>query len=603
VSHKLSQEHPCRNILVVDDNTSNLDLLRRRLEKRGYSVFCLGSGEDVEATLETEQIDLILLDWMMPGRSGLEVLQSLRRIHSRDHLPIIIITAAENGSTASTAIKIGANDLIPKPIDMDVLIARMTAQIERRDATLQIEALRHNLEITIDQRTHELQSTNERLKCEIEERRLAETLAHRLARTDALTNLANRRSFTELLDSRLLQANASPTTFGLVFLDLNGFKPINDMYGHAVGDELLIEIGKRLVNAAPSDSSIARLGGDEFAIMLAPGSNGESAYATARHISSELAKPISLEGRSVSVSATFGAACFPAHGETTTDLMRRADLALIHAKVSGRNVFVFEGSLEHEHAKRRHQQSNLADHLHRKLFVPGYQPIVCLAGRQTIGFELLTRWRTDGKNQASPLEIATLADESGLIDTLLFDLLRQALPTIGAMPGQPFLSINVSTTQTRDPWFAQKLLGVLTEYNFPAKRLAVEVSERCLTGKLDAVHATLCSLKNIGVSVTLDDFGSGASSLSTLAALPIDSVKLDHELIGRLSGHEECQRLVISTMQACKALGLTTIAEGVECNPEKSWLIEMKCDQAQGYLFGRATDHPQTSDVLLARRA
>jgi PleD family two-component response regulator len=242
-------------ILLVDDQAQNRDMLGRRLERRGYDVVLRENAVDIEQVIETQGIELVLLDWIMPERSGHDALKGIRALYDAEHVPVIVVTALDDGDIVSTALEAGANDYISKPIDLRVLTARVKAQLDRRQAVLELDAIRDNLEKTVQQRTQDLMSANETLSAEISEREAAEARAQSLARHDPLTGLANRRHFLEELDRRLGLVGNDATAFALMFVDLDRFKPINDVHGHAIGDQLLQVIATRLAGCIRDDSS------------------------------------------------------------------------------------------------------------------------------------------------------------------------------------------------------------------------------------------------------------------------------------------------------------------------------------------------------------
>jgi PleD family two-component response regulator len=261
-------------ILLVDDQAQNRDMLGRRLERRGYNVVLRESAVGVEDLIAELDIELVLLDWVMPDRSGQDALIGIRRRFDAEHVPIIVVTALDDGDVVSAALQCGANDYIPKPVDLRVLSARVKAQLDRRKAVLDLDAIRNDLERTVQERTQDLISANETLSAEICEREAAEARAQSLARHDPLTGLANRRQFLEELERRLASVGDEADEFALMFVDLDRFKPINDVHGHAIGDQLLQEIAARLSTCHSSTISrgvkLSRLGGCRVGSSISP---------------------------------------------------------------------------------------------------------------------------------------------------------------------------------------------------------------------------------------------------------------------------------------------------------------------------------------------
>src|SRR5690606_18114592 len=318
-------------ILLVDDQAQNRDMLGRRLERRGYDVVLRETAVGIEDAISELGIELVLLDWMMPERSGLDALQGIRKLFDAEHVPVIVVTALDDGDIVSKALEGGANDYITKPIDLRVLTARVKAQLDRRRAVLELDAIRDNLEKTVQQRTQDLVSANETLSAEISEREAAEARAQSLARHDPLTGLANRRHFLEELDRRIALVGGEENAFALMFVDLDRFKPINDVHGHAIGDQLLQVIGTRLTGCIRDDSFAARLGGDEFAVLLEGPGGREAVAAAARRILHELSAPILVNGLKLTVGASIGVALCPEDGRDAAELLQRGDAAMLRA--------------------------------------------------------------------------------------------------------------------------------------------------------------------------------------------------------------------------------------------------------------------------------
>src|SRR5262249_12424254 len=319
-------------ILLVDDQAQNRDMLGRRLERRGYDVVLRENAVGLEQDIKRQGIELVLLDWMMPERSGQDALRGIRALYDAEHVPVIVVTALDDGDIVSTALEAGANDYITKPIDLRVLTARVKAQLDRRQAVLELDSIRNDLERTVQERKQDRVAANETLSAEISEREAAEARAQSLARHDPLTGLANRRHFLEELDRRLSLVGQELNAFALMFVDLDRFKPINDVHGHAIGDQLLQVIATRLRNCIRDDSFAARLGGDEFAILLEGPDGREGVAAAARRVLNELAAPILVNGLKLTVGASIGIATCPEDGRDAAELLQRGDAAMLRAK-------------------------------------------------------------------------------------------------------------------------------------------------------------------------------------------------------------------------------------------------------------------------------
>jgi diguanylate cyclase (GGDEF)-like protein len=579
-------------ILLVDDQAQNRDMLGRRLERRGYEVVLRESAVGIEQTIAEEDIELVLLDWMMPERSGHDALEGIRAMYDAEHVPVIVVTALDDGDIVSTALEAGANDYIPKPIDLRVLTARVKAQLDRRQAVLELDAVRDTLERTVQERTQDLVTANETLSAEICEREAAEARAQSLARHDPLTGLANRRHFLEELDRRLGLVVDEVNAFALLFVDLDRFKPINDVHGHAIGDQLLQVIATRLSGCIRDDSFAARLGGDEFAVLLEDPGGREGVAAAARRVLHELSAPILVNGLKLTVGASIGIAMCPGDGRIAADLLQRGDAAMLRAKEDRGAYKFFDSSIDEELKSKAALETELRAAIPAGDIVPYFQPVVRLDTGELSGFEVLARWPHRDRGMISPVQFIPVAEEAGLVDAMFWALLAKACCKALDMPGDFTLAVNISPSQIRDQWFPEKVLRTLRETSFPPQRLEIEVTESAMIGDIQRAKTSLMSLKNQGVKVALDDFGTGYSSLFLLRALPIDKLKIDRSFVSTLTADRENATIVRALVGLGIALGLQVTAEGVEDGATADALREMGCEFAQGYLYGPAVALP-----------
>lgn len=579
-------------ILLVDDQEQNRDMLGRRLQRRGYEVVLRASAVGIEDVIAELDIELVLLDWLMPDRSGQDALRGIRTRFDAEHVPVIVVTALDEGKVVSKALEVGANDYIPKPIDVRVLSARVKAQLDRRKAVLELDAIRNDLERTVQERTQDLIDANQTLSAEITEREAAEARAQILARHDSLTSLANRRYFMEELERRLALVHGERNAFALLFIDLDRFKPINDVHGHAVGDELLQAIAARLSKCIRSDSVVARLGGDEFGVLLEGPENREAVEVVATRILAELSEPIPVNGLKLTVGASIGIALCPDDADEAAELLRRGDAAMLRAKRDRGAFRFFDSSIDEALKSKAALESELRDAIPAGDIVPYFQPVVSLQTGKLAGFEVLARWPHKERGMIMPSAFIPVAEEAGLVDAMFWTLLTQACQRSLKAPGDFMLAVNISPSQVRDQWFPEKVLRTLRETGFPAHRLEVEVTESAMIGDVQRAKASLMSLKNQGVQVALDDFGTGYSSLYMLRELPIDKLKIDRSFVSQLTKKEEDETIVRALIALAGALHLKITAEGVEdvCTADR--LREMGCMLGQGFLFGAADAAP-----------
>jgi len=572
-------------ILLVDDQAQNRDMLGRRLERRGYEVILRESAVGVEDAIIRDDIELVLLDWMMPERSGHDALIGIRGRFDAEHVPVIVVTALDDGDIVSTALEGGANDYITKPIDLRVLTARVKAQLDRRKAVLDLDAIRNDLEKTVQARTQDLVA-------EISEREAAEARAQSLARHDPLTGLANRRHFLEELDRRLNLIGPEEIAFALMFVDLDRFKPINDVHGHAIGDQLLQVIATRLQGCIRDDSFAARLGGDEFCVLVETPTGREGVAVAARRILNELSAPILVNGLKLTVGASIGIALCPEDGRSAAELLQRGDAAMLRAKEDRGAYKFFDSSIDEQLKSKAALETDLRAAIPNGDIVPYFQPVLHLATGELAGFEVLARWPHLERGMISPTLFIPVAEEAGLVDAMFWALLAQACRKALEAPGLFMLAVNISPSQIRDQWFPEKVLRTLRETGFPAQRLEIEVTESAMIGDIQRAKSSLMSLKNQGVRIALDDFGTGYSSLFLLRALPIDKLKIDRSFVSSLVSDRESATIVGALVGLGKALGLQITAEGVEDQATATALQAMGCEFVQGFFYGAARETP-----------
>lgn len=433
---------------------------------------------------------------------------------------------------------------------------------------------------------------------ELANRCRAEEKARLLSETDALTGLLNRRSFRPAADKLFAEAAQRGLAVAVVMVDLDNFKQVNDSNGHAAGDTLLIEAAQRIADVLPAGSLLARLGGDEFACAFCycP-TRTEEVDLLVAEMSDTVARPVRFSGFELETTISVGiAGQLPHSCDNATAALHSADTAMYHAKKRGRNRHCwFDPAMEQELRDRRSLETALRRAIANEEFVPYYQPQVDLGTGLTTGVEMLARWHSPELGEVAPDVFIPIAEEIGLVEALSEQLIRKALRDAKGWDNHVTLAVNISPCQLRDTWFAHKLLKLLVEANFPASRLEVEVTESALAEKLSTVRTTIASLKNQGIQVTLDNFGTGHSSLSQLRSVPFDRVKIDRSLIATARGSKESAAIVSSIVSLGKGLGLPITAEGIEDQETLGDLASLGVARGQGFLFGP----PQTAEAIL----
>jgi diguanylate cyclase (GGDEF)-like protein len=427
------------------------------------------------------------------------------------------------------------------------------------------------------------------------EQKRSEEVRTQLAYFDPLTGLPNRRLLMDRMDQALITARRSGLVGAVMFVDLDNFKNINDARGHAVGDALLMAVASRLSDLLREEDSLARIGGDEF-VLLIPGrakdliSGARKALVVAEKVRDALAQPLDIDGQTYTAHGSIGVTLMPKEGETSNDLLREADTAMYRAKKAGRNRIVFfEASMQAEVQERLALEEDLKRAIARDELQMYVQPQVDRTG-QTVGAELLLRWHHFSRGFISPADFIPVAEQSGLILLLGDWVLQQAcgaLVQLQAAGSDIQLSINVSPKEFRQPGFVDRVAAVLAQTGARASHLILEVTEGLLIDQLDETITRMNQLKQLGVRFSIDDFGTGFSSLGYLKFLPIDEIKIDQSFVKDLPNNKGDIAIVMSVLSMAEQFEIKVVAEGVESPRQAEFLIQHGCDLLQGFLYAR----------------
>jgi len=443
---------------------------------------------------------------------------------------------------------------------------------------------------------------------DVTDRRRVEEQIRWLAYHDSLTGLGNRRLFRERLDFAVAQAGRTRTPLGVLFLDLDHFKRINDTFGHTQGDRLLQAVADRLVRSVresdvvarlESPPAISRLGGDEFTVLLTEVADPGDLAKVARRLLEVLQRPISLGGHDVVITGSVGIATWPSDGSDSETLLRNADAAMYHAKERGRNnVQFYDASMNAVALDRLILEAKLRSALERGELEVHYQPKLARGGRRVAGVEALVRWSDPERGSVPPEVFVSIAEETGLIDELgAFVLRRSCLDRVRwserGLPAVP-VAVNLSVQQFRAGGVVDLVQRTLDETGLDARLLELEITESMLLRDEKVVVAALVALRARGVRVAVDDFGTGYSSLSYLRTLPVDALKIDRSFVRDIGEREDEAALAAAIVSMGHALRLRVVAEGVEAARQQALLEAWGCDELQGFLFAR----PMPADAL-----
>ncbi len=561
-------------VLVADDDPVMRLLMLEMLGQVGLDAIEAENGEQAVSLYRSMAPDLILLDVDMPGMDGFATCRAIRNTETNATVPIIMVTGSDDIEAVTQAYAVGATDFVSKPINWPILGHRVLGLV------------RH-----------------------ISERRRTEEQIRRLAYCDSLTGIPNRQAFLETLQNELRRAHDRGLCFAVLFMDLDGFKRVNDTLGHNVGDQLLMTVSERLRDTIrPSDlvsrgeahSNLARLGGDEFTILIPDLERVEDATNVAHRVKEAMRRPFLIDGQEIFVTASIGISLYPEDGQDCDSLLKYADTAMYHAKNCGKNnVQLYSSSLTMQIMSHVKLEVGLRKALQNGELSLLYQPQIDVHSGDLVGVEALVRWHHPECGMISPTEFIPLAEETGLIvpigEWVLRTACKQAKYWQQATGHAVRMAVNLSARQFKDDNLSQIVLSALHDSGLDPGMLELELTEGTLMDNAEATLATLEQLRAIGVYLSIDDFGTGYSSMNYLKRFAVRALKIDRSFISGLP--QDCENATITRAIIAMAHGLKmdVIAEGVETKEQLKLLEHYGCDMAQGFYFG----HPSSQDAIM----
>jgi diguanylate cyclase (GGDEF)-like protein len=573
-----SRPVPDATVMMVDDEPMMTEVIGAYLEEAGYPRF-VSTNDPVQAleTIRRERPALLLLDLNMPHVSGFDILQAVRQDRELQYLPVIVLTAMTDAASKLKALELGASEFLAKPVDASELALRV----------------RNSLAFKIYQ--------------------------DQLANCDPLTGLPNRATFMRRLEAEIKRSAHDRAVVGLLHIDLNRFKQINDTLGHGAGDELLrlvagrLEASVRGTDAIVRDTKatpgiLSRLGGDEFSVLLCDLGREDHAALVARRIRLALQAPFFVDRQELFVTPSIGIAVFPGDGTDAATLLKNAEIAMYHAKQQGAiEAEFYRKELNVRSLERLTLENALWRALERNELELHFQPKIGILTGHITGAEALLRWNHPELGMVSPAEFIPIAEECGLITEIGEWVLQAACEQCARweQAGYPPLkiSINVSRPQLAQNRLLEVLQSLQVSNRLGRNRIVLELTESLLMDDAEASIRMLSALRDMGMALSLDDFGTGYSSLAYLKRFPLDELKIDRSFVQAVPGSAADAAIVQTIIVLARSLGLRVVAEGVETEAQLRFLAELGCDEYQGFLYSRPVPVAQFERLRQARLA
>ena len=583
----MSPEHgqAIQTLLVVDDNPINLGVVAEHLVEQGYRVLVALDGEEALKRTAYSRPDLILLDVMMPGIDGLETCRRLKADPETRDIPVIFMTALDDVADKVAAFDAGGVDFVSKPFQFQELLARVRTHLALRDARERVVA------------------QNQALEEEIAARAKAEARIRYIAMHDSLTGLPNRAMFLDSLSAALGDARRGDGKVAVLALGLDHFRAINDTQGHHVGDQMLESIAARLASSLRADDTAARIGGDEFVVALPNIESAAEARTVAEALLKALHQPLLINGTTLRVTASIGISLYPEDGGDALGLIRAADAAMYRTKKGRRgSIGLFSHNLSTASERWHTLSHDIAGACERGELQLHYQPQISTVDRKIIGAEALLRWNHPALGMIQPDLFVPLLEERGMMVEVgrwvLETACREAMRWRGEGLPMVRMAVNLSAQQFYHDDLIDTVARALKESGLNAEWLELELTESLALDDSEAMIRIMSELKSLGVSLSLDDFGTGWSSLAYLRRFPLDRLKIDRTFIRDLSYHERSAAIVHSIIELARQLGLDCIAEGVETEGQYAFLLEEGCPSMQGFLFNQPLAAEQMRALL-----
>lgn len=552
-------------VLLLEDSTTDAAILKRAINGTGFcsTTTSVATLKAAGLALRSSDFDVIISDLRLPDSEGLS---TVRELHSMaPQVPLVVVSGTDDDALAEQAITAGAQDYLVKGQYARAALGRI---------------VRHSVE-----------------------RKKTEKRLLRLAMRDQLTGLVNRVFFRERVAAALASSRRSANPFAVMYVDLDGFKGINDSLGHDAGDALIQQAATRLDQAMPEGDTVARLGGDEFAILVEDAQSAPDVLRVAERCRQSLCDPFELDQQEANLSGSFGIAFYPEAGNSVDALLSAADAAMYRAKHEGRNgVCIFSPAIHQQSLERYRTEQRLKTAIVRNEFHLVYQPQIAQDGT-VAGAEALLRWTRDSQTPVSPGVFIPILEESGqIIEVGLWvmgEACRQFSEFRSAGNPLPRVSVNISSRQLEQPGFVDHVRAIVETHRMKTDELELELTEATLVRDPQRAERILSSLRDMGIRLALDDFGTGFSSLNYLDRFPVDTLKVDRSFVTKMVESERTQVLATAIFNIGRGLGLEVVAEGVETHEQLSMVYGHGAQLIQGYLTGRPCLAPDLATRLV----
>lgn len=485
---------------------------------------------------------------------------------------------------------------------MCILLINISRRIAAENIAKQAQERLQESFIELEAAYQEVTKTQNQLKSKYEEIKRSEEKNKKLAYTDYLTELPNRTAFTEKLDQVMLTLRKAEVV-GIMYIDLDNFKNINDSIGHSYGDELLIDVTHRLKQAIGEDDYLARFGGDEFIILSQNVSELSEFEEKIKKIQKVFSYPFVLALKEFFVTISIGISFAPKDGKVTQTIIKNVDSAMYCAKEMGKNTHCyFDETINRKLMEKIELQSELRKAIENEEFKVYYQAQINLNTDRIVGFEALVRWYHPTKGIIPPIDFINLAEETGLIVPIGRRVLLDACKQLKEWSLKGYedikIAVNLSARQFKDSNLIQMVHDIIDETGINPKRLELEITETIVLDNVEFSIMTIEKLKEIGVQFSLDDFGTGYSSMNYLKVLPVDNLKIDKSFLDTITENQNEQKIVQAIVTLAQTLGLVVVAEGVESSEQANFLKGINCDKAQGYLYSRPIPKAEATVLL-----